>query len=239
MSALIDKIAKAGAEVGGKLKSDKRNIEQGYNYVSADKILSVCGQALFDQGIAIIPSIVKWDINIIDRGNGKSRYDAVVDLLLKVTDGETTYEEPWFGMGSDYGAPDKALYKAITSGHKYFLAKLFCIGEGNEDGEHETGEDTPQAKPTQVKQAKPPEPAPVVEAPAPDAMSLEDAMNVLNAEGELYGNIPTEKLVIMSNSLRKVLSNGKDLTVDDRAVRERKHQAIGIILAHRAKAQPQ
>jgi hypothetical protein len=29
------------------------------------------------------------------------------------------------------------MYKAITSGHKYYLMKLLNIGEGNEDGEHD------------------------------------------------------------------------------------------------------
>lgn len=184
--SLVQRLAKATAEVGGKLKADKRNGEQGYNYVSADKILSACGQALADNGVVVIPSIVHYDINIIDRGNGKSRYDATVDLVLKVTDGATSFEEPWYGMGSDYSVPDKALYKAITSGHKYFLSKLFCIGEGNEDGEHESedgdkapvkqnapqqprpngngnnGKPPAQPAPAVQPQAAPPEPAPVV-----------------------------------------------------------------------------
>jgi hypothetical protein len=72
------------------------------------------------------------------------------------------------------------------------------------------------------------------EVPAIDApvMSLEDAMNITNSEGVLYGNIPTEKLAIMSNSLTKALKSNP-MSVDERAERERKHQAIGIILANR------
>jgi hypothetical protein len=240
---LVQKLAKATADVGGKLKADKRNEEQKYNYVSADKILSACGQALAENGVMVIPSIVKQEITMLEYTNsyGKQgkRYDAVVDLLLKVTDGVTSFEEPWFGMGSDYSVPDKALYKAITSGHKYFISKLFCIGEGNEDSEHEQAEQE-QPAPKQATKPQPAQPAAPVptngnghepEAPAP-AMTLEDAMNVTNSEGELYGSLPTEKLAIMSNSLRKVLK-GEAMSAEDRAERIRKHTAIGIILAHR------
>ena len=215
------------------MKADKKNTEQNYPYVSADKILSVCGQALSEQGIMVIPSITKWEMNIVDRGNGKARYDAVVDLLLKVTDGETSFDETWFGMGSDYAVPDKALYKAITSGHKYFLSKLFCIGEGNEDGEHE-GEPAQAPQPA-PKQAAPKPAAPVapvtanIDAPT---MTLVEAMNELSSEGELYGNLPTEKLAVRSNAIRKALAS-TPMSADERAERVRKHTAIGIILADR------
>ncbi len=249
---LVQRLAKATAEVGGKLKADKRNAEQGYNYVSADKILAACGQALADNGIAVIPSIVKQEIKIIDRGNGKSRYDATVDLCLKVTDGATSFEEPWYGMGSDYSVPDKALYKAITSGHKYFLSKLFCIGEGNEDSEHDNGEDQPAARPAQQAPKSNGKPAHAVSIPTMNpvnkatietftgekmqepvvTMTLEDASAIVSSTGELYGNIPTEKLALMANSITKKL-RGAPIPADERAESERKYAAIDIILKSR------
>ena len=236
--SLVQRLAKATAEVGGKLKADKRNSEQGYNYVSADKILAACGQALADNGIAVIPSIVKQQVNIIDRGNGKSRYDATVDLVLKVTDGTTAFEEPWYGMGSDYSVPDKALYKAITSGHKYFLSKLFCIGEGNEDGEHENGEGEQKPAPAPAKQAAPAKPAqPPAPKPAaqdePPAMTLEDAQAITNRDGVKYGDIDNNTLGFMSNELAKSLK-GQTMSAEERATRERKLTAIKVIQAHRA-----
>jgi hypothetical protein len=237
---LVQRLAKATAEVGGKLKADKRNAEQGYNYVSADKILAACGQALADNGIVVIPSIVKQEINVIDRGNNKFRYDATVDLCLKVTDGVSSFEEPWYGMGSDYSVPDKALYKAITSGHKYFLSKLFCIGEGNEDGEHENGEDQPAPRPAQARpsNSKPAPEAPKPTAPAAPvvvdapALTLEEALNTTNRDGELYGSLSTEKLSLMANAITKKL-RGSPVTAEERAESERKYAAIDIILKSR------
>lgn len=139
MGTLISKIAKASAAVGGALNPDKRNLDSKYDYVSADKILSVAGQALADAGVAVLPSVTTSEVLTFDRGQGKSRYDARVDFVFFLADEESQMEMMWVGYGSDYTVPDKAIYKAITSGHKYFLAKLLNIGAGNEDGEHESG----------------------------------------------------------------------------------------------------
>lgn len=137
MSGIAEKIAKASAIVGGRLRADARNREQGYDYISADKILAECGQALADVGVMVAPQIDAVNVVPVDRGSGKSRYDVMVNLTMTITDGETAQVCQWVGMGSDYAVPDKAMYKALTSGHKYFLAKLLNVGEGNEDGEHE------------------------------------------------------------------------------------------------------
>jgi hypothetical protein len=181
---LAAKIAAASADVGGKLKADKRNNEQGYNYISADKVLAVSGQALADQGISIIPQIVGAEIKWIDRGNGKGRWDAHLDLKMLVTDGESEIEVSWAGWGSDYSVPDKANYKALTSGDKYFRMKLLSIGEGNEDGEHENDEDEQRPAPRQNGQSRPPQrpaqppaqqrpPAPATQPAAPDEPPFE------------------------------------------------------------------
>ena len=60
----------------------------------------------------------------MEYGQGKTRWDARVEFLFHICDGTNEMVQKWYGMGSDYSVPDKALYKAITSGHKYFLSKL-------------------------------------------------------------------------------------------------------------------
>lgn len=139
-NTLAAKIIAASAIVGA-LKPDKTNTAQNYNYISADKILERAGNALAEAGVIILPSITEETTNQVDYtdsyGKSKSRFDATVRFVMLVTDGETEKELPWYGRGSDFSVPDKALYKAITSGHKYFLMKLLNVGVGNEDGEHE------------------------------------------------------------------------------------------------------
>lgn len=146
-NTLAAKIAKASADVGGRLKADKTNTQDRYNYISADKILAECGQALAAVGVSVIPAMTDADINIGETAGGKRRFDARVAFVMTVTDGETESAQPWFGFGADYTTPDKAVYKAVTSGHKYFLSKLLMIGEGNEDGEHEAAPEAPQQAP--------------------------------------------------------------------------------------------
>jgi hypothetical protein len=143
---LAEKLAAVRAEMGS-LKADKTNKDQNYPYISADKILERAGDVIAKYGLVVLPGVVSNELKYVPRANKSDRIDAFVTLLFVVTDGgEQTYQSNWIGVGSDYTSPDKAIYKAITSGHKYFLMKLFNIGIGNEDGEHETGEETGSTK---------------------------------------------------------------------------------------------
>jgi len=231
---LIEKIAKAALEVGGRLSADKTNTEQRYDYISADKILSECGQALFGQGVVVMPEMAGQETTLYEYtdqyGKARKRYDSRVDFVFRVSDGETSIEHLWFGMGSDYVVPDKALYKAVTSGHKYFLMKLLCIGAGNEDGEHEPesvgrpaeGKDTPKKQPAKQGNGKPAQPS-LVE------LTMEEALEVVNSQGAKYGEIATETLANMANSIQRAMDSGK--TKDEHL---RKLEAIKLILKSRA-----
>lgn len=154
MNTLIAKLAKASQKVGA-LATDKVNASQNYAYISADKILQRAGDALAELGVVVVPSILNettQETNYTDNyGKAKTRYDAVVNFEMFVSDGEGELKAGWVGRGSDFAVPDKALYKAITSGHKYYLAKLLNIGVGNEDGEHEDTQAPQEAAATTQK----------------------------------------------------------------------------------------
>ena len=230
---LAQKIALAGDKVGGKLKADKRNNEQNYAYISADKILAECGQALFEQGVAIIPAVASHDVKIVDRGNGKSRYDAAVNMIFKVTDGTGEFELAWVGLGSDYSVPDKAVYKAITSGHKYFISKLLCIGEGNEDSEHDDAEEKPVTRTTRPVVPAMPKPA-VPQAEVIPTMTIDEAKAVTSSDGKAYGEIDTDTLGHMRASIVKSLNGA--ISAEKRADHNRKLAAIDLIVADRKQA---
>lgn len=133
---LSKKIAAASKRIGGRLATDKRNDAQGYEYISADSALAACGQALAEEGVAVFPSVANWGVTQFATPAGKTRYDAHVDLVFDVTCEGESVKQPWVGLGSDYTSPDKAVYSAITSGHRYFLVKLLNVGAFNEDSEH-------------------------------------------------------------------------------------------------------
>jgi hypothetical protein len=143
---LFTKIAKASIAMGT-FATDKENKDQNYGYISADQVLSRAGRALAEQGVVVAPTITAEateSTSYESYGKKKSRFDSVIELDMLITDGDKEITQHWIGRGVDSASPDKAMYKAITSGHKYFLMKLLNIGVGNEDGEHDAA-DAPQA----------------------------------------------------------------------------------------------
>lgn len=135
----LTKALAAVSKAVGSLQPDKRNQQQKYDYISADKILEVVGKELPKHGLAIIPSVVDDNYETVEYKQGSIRIDGRVRFIMHVChESGEQINTPWTGYGSDYVVPDKAIYKAITSGHKYFLMKLFNIGVGNEDSEHDS-----------------------------------------------------------------------------------------------------
>ena len=232
-NTLAAKIAKASADVGGRLKADKTNTQDRYNYISADKILAECGQALAAVGVSVIPAMTDADINIGETAGGKRRFDARVAFVMTVTDGDTESAQPWFGFGADYTTPDKAVYKAVTSGHKYFLSKLLMIGEGNEDGEHEAAPEAParqangNGKPANVTVAMGNgAPAPQSNAAATDGPS-DKQQKALHAKGmDYYGS--KENWTLKRAELVKAVTKGRSESANDLTKAEMKVLLDGL-----------
>ena len=224
ISGLSAAIAKATLDVGA-FAADKRNTEQNYGYISADAVLERGGQALARVGIAVIPAVTSWDVKFTPRQGRSDRIDALVNFDMTVTLGSEVMHALWAGCGSDYSTPDKALYKAITSGHKYFLMKLLNISVGNEDSEHDNEDSQPAHNPAPRQESKPanvsrPEQAATAptfvknDAPATanvsqptngngHEMTVEEAEAIVNSMGVPYGAIDTEKLSHMVNAMVK------------------------------------
>lgn len=231
---LAEKIAKASLAVGS-LAADKTNKDQNYDYISADQILSKAGAALAGVGVVLFPAILDEDVTRLEYTNQYnktiSRYDARITFNMILSDGETSLESVWIGRGSDYAVPDKALYKAITSGHKYYLMKLLNIGVGNEDGEHESEDDEGKKKP-EKKQEKPTQ-QPASVAQPKSLMTVEMAKAETNRDGVAYGDLDTDTLTHMANSLQKAIAkNG--MTPEEREEKQRKLDACLVILKSRA-----
>lgn len=178
---LYARIAKVTALLAGKLRADKRHEQQNYNYLSANQILQEVGNAMADNGLAVVPGVTGSQAELLEPTNKKPFFNATVTFVMYVSDVDgNVFETPWLGMGADYTAPDKATYKAITSGHKYFLMKLFNIGIGNMDSEHDSGEPLEVRQPLpqqQVKQPKQPQkPTPQTNQPARSAEDVKTAL---------------------------------------------------------------
>lgn len=209
---LAERIAKASIQVGA-FVADKQNRDQGYAYISADQVLDRCGDALAKNGVIVIPEIEEVTLTTVERAGRSARIDASLVIIMTITDGKDAATAKWCGIGSDYSTPDKAVYKAITSGHKYFLMKLLNIGVGNEDSEHEPAEkEQPRQNQTEQK------PAEILEAEA-----------LTNSDGVKYGDIPTDTLALMANSMTKALAKD-DVTPEYKEITGKKLVAAKSIL---------
>ncbi len=113
---LVDGISKTGY-----------NAYHDYRFVEEAEVVRVLRSALTKAGLSLSVSTSE----ILPPTSIKTEFGEFYNYTIKMTftlvDTETGYSEsyPWLGMGSDPG--DKALYKAYTSGVKYFLLKNFLL----------------------------------------------------------------------------------------------------------------
>lgn len=147
-------------DIGGKVAKDKENTQDRYRYASADAIIELAGQSLAAHGVTVEHEIAAQSIVAVEytssKGSVAVRYDARLDMLYYLTDEDGNCAvRRWVGYGSDYRVPEKAAYKASTSGEAYFLKRLLKIAADNEDGEHEPREATfrPTSTPREAYEA--------------------------------------------------------------------------------------
>lgn len=141
-TSLFFKVGQVMREVGA-LEPDKHHDQQNYGYISADKILSRLGTAMVRHGVTIIPSVLSYSVEQVEYKTGRNLFHANLRMRMTIADVDgNEHAVSWSGAGVDYSSPDKAYYKAVTSGHKYFVMKLFMVGVGNEDGEHQSVPDS-------------------------------------------------------------------------------------------------
>ena len=94
-----------------------------YAFVEEAEVVRVLRSALTEAGLSL--SVSASDILRSDAVASGTNY--TLKMTFTLTDAETGYAEviPWLAMGADAG--DKAVYKAYTSGVKYFLLKTFLL----------------------------------------------------------------------------------------------------------------
>jgi hypothetical protein len=136
--AFLKKWAKLREIMAGfEWEKDGTNMNQRYKYITEAQYKRNFERALQEVGLL-------WKMETLDTIFHGAISDKMHLIEAKfrgqLTDPDTgEYEEFFFaGTGADNG--DKALYKAVTGGHKFFLASNFNVAEGNDpedDGEVE------------------------------------------------------------------------------------------------------
>lgn len=96
---------------------------EDYAFVEEAEVVRSLRAALTEAGLSL--GVAALEILRSDAVQHGTNY--TLQMTFTLTDTETGYSEqiPWLAMGAD--AADKALYKAYTSGVKYFLLKTFLL----------------------------------------------------------------------------------------------------------------
>ena len=111
----------------GSIAKTGYNEDFDYNYVEEAEVVRVIRSAFVKVGLSFSVSTNEiMPPNMIETEQGKI-FNYTIKMTFTLIDTETGHFEsyPWLAMGSDQG--DKALYKAYTSGVKYFLLKNFLL----------------------------------------------------------------------------------------------------------------
>ncbi len=123
-----------------------RNQKQDYAFVRERDVVSLVRDALHKHKLIAHTSFFKHEYEHLPSAGKQGAHIERVWCTLTIIDTETGEEISWQtpGSGTDYGAGDKAVYKAITGASKYAFTKGFLI---------ETGEENDPEYDAQTKQA--------------------------------------------------------------------------------------
>lgn len=138
---LAAKLAKIGQAVGAIEKSGV-NQQQRYNFIPYSEVAARTREQLAKNNVAIVPMVTEVERDEVRTRNGSVGYHYILKMEFTITDGDSDSRivSEWFGESTDYG--DKGINKAITSGTKYFLMRLFNVSEAeSEDADATTPEE--------------------------------------------------------------------------------------------------
>jgi hypothetical protein len=133
---LYQKLAKVMADVGSVEKTG-HNAFHKYAFIEQGVLMAKLRPLLAEAGIVILPEIT----SVQYRKEGTVAQCAMAFTLVNADNPEERIGPlAWAAEGEDKG--DKAVNKAGTSGHKYFLLKLFLVSD-KDDPDAETTTEAP------------------------------------------------------------------------------------------------
>jgi hypothetical protein len=127
---LLQKIQKLQLTMGNcAWEKDGINRHQSYKYVTEKQYKHNFKKALIDAGLIWKMETVSYEYfpNVSDK-----MHLILCQFKGQLIDPESGEREEYFFAGSGADNGDKALYKAVTGGHKFFLAGNFNVAEEND-----------------------------------------------------------------------------------------------------------
>lgn len=140
IKSLSARIAAISNEIGA-IAKDGRNSQQGYAFIEYAQVAARARELQAKHGVAIVPTVESYECTEVRNKFGSIGYHYLLDMsftVINTDDPEDKMTVKWISEATDYG--DKGINKAITSGVKYFIMRLYNISE---KGEREADQDTP------------------------------------------------------------------------------------------------
>ncbi len=128
-------------------EKDGINRHQSYKYITEKQYKSNFKKALKQAGLI-------WKMETLDHryipNVTEKQHLVICNFKSQIIDPETGEREEYLFSGSGADSGDKALYKAITGGHKFFLGANYNVGEDN-DPEKDTEDVAKTTRPASSK----------------------------------------------------------------------------------------
>jgi len=105
-----------------------------FKYVSSSQTLGALRTAMDEQGVLLIPRIIKYETRDHTTKSGGHEYFTIIEIeftWVNVDDPAEMIVCPWLGHGLDDG--EKGAGKAMTYAEKYFMLKFFNIATDKDD----------------------------------------------------------------------------------------------------------
>lgn len=117
----------------GSVEKKGRNEFQNYAYVREADIAIRTQELLVKHKVFISSSVTHVSERQVPSSKGKANMYATVTVEYTMTNAEHPNEQIVVqAMGSGMDSGDKALYKALTGAHKYFLIRNFNLGSDDD-----------------------------------------------------------------------------------------------------------
>lgn len=205
------------------LQKDKKNLHDGYSYLSEEKIKEHFQDMFAKEKLLFLPVSTEITKSVdTTTSTGKPTHLTEVRFNYQIVDIETGAFISGSSSGQGEDRADKGVYKAITGALKYALTTTFLLPAGNDPEEDTQQEKAPAAKPAPKAEAEVSRPAPQTKAPVINRTkftgrqkALADAMDQFTTLEELktyyVKELDKDDKVLMYNYaqyLGEKLSNG-------------------------------